>query len=65
MPAVMTPATRAPREMRNGVNTPALLATIMRYGSRPPCYFSAPDRQRGYNEPLLVRALRKRICHES
>ena len=28
MPEVITPATRAPREPRNGVNTPALLATI-------------------------------------
>ena len=28
MPEVMTPATRAPREPRHGVNTPALLATI-------------------------------------
>ena len=28
MPEVIAPATRAPREPRNGVNTPALLATI-------------------------------------
>ena len=28
MPEVMAPATRAPREPRHGVNTPALLATI-------------------------------------
>lgn len=28
MPEVMTPGTRAPREPRHGVNTPALLATI-------------------------------------
>ena len=28
MPEVVAPATRAPREPRNGVNTPALLATI-------------------------------------
>jgi uncharacterized OsmC-like protein len=28
MPEVVTPATRAPREARNGVNTPDLLATI-------------------------------------
>jgi uncharacterized OsmC-like protein len=28
MPAVTVPATRAPREPRNGVNTPALMATI-------------------------------------
>ena len=28
MPEVMTPATRAPREPRHGVNTPALFATI-------------------------------------
>src|SRR3954447_26866824 len=28
MPALTAPATKAPREPRNGVNTPALLATI-------------------------------------
>ena len=42
MSEVTAPAARAPREPRNGVNTPALMATINAVKSRRSPEFSTP-----------------------